>query len=72
MGNRCFVRMLIVALALGGLSCSAQVLSLGKVTDPVSKRLQKEYFAQLQQISIRRCRASLSLSLLFQPDTGHR
>jgi hypothetical protein len=43
--------MLILALTLGGLSCSAQVLSLGKVNDPVSKRLQKEYFAQLQQIS---------------------
>jgi hypothetical protein len=42
--------MLVVALALGGVS-SAQVLSLGKVNDPVSKRLQKQYFAQLQQIS---------------------
>src|SRR6478609_1865419 len=51
MGNRYFVRMLVVTLALGGLSCSAQVLSLGKVNDPVSKRLQKQYYAQLQQIS---------------------
>ena len=51
MGNRHFVRMLVVTLALGGLSCSAQVLSLGKVNDPVSKRLQKQYYAQLQQIS---------------------
>jgi hypothetical protein len=51
MGNKYFVRMLVVALALGGLSCSAQVLSLGKVNDPVSKRLQKQYYAQLQQIS---------------------
>jgi hypothetical protein len=51
MGNKYFVRMLVVALALGGFSCSAQVLSLGKVNDPVSKRLQKQYFAQLQQIS---------------------
>ena len=51
MGNKSVVRMLIVAFALCGLACSAQVLSLGKVTDPVSKRLQKEYFAQLQQIS---------------------
>ena len=51
MGNRHFVRMLVVTLALGGLSCSAQVLSLGKVNDPVSKRLQKQYFAQLQQIA---------------------
>jgi hypothetical protein len=51
MGNRYFVRMFIIALCLGGLSCSAQVSSLGKVTDPVSKRLQKQYFAQLQQIS---------------------
>lgn len=51
MGSRYFVRMIIVALALCGLSCSAQVLSLGKVNDPISKRLQKQYFAQLQQIS---------------------
>jgi hypothetical protein len=50
MGSRYFVRMLVVALALGGVS-SAQVLSLGKVNDPISKRLQKQYFAQLQQIS---------------------
>jgi hypothetical protein len=50
MGNRYFVRMLVVALAFCGAS-SAQVLSLGKVNDPVSKRLQKQYFAQLQQIS---------------------
>jgi hypothetical protein len=50
MGSRYFVRMLVVALALGGVS-SAQVLSLGKVNDPASKRLQKQYFAQLQQIS---------------------
>jgi len=51
MGNRYFVHMLVVALGLFGLSCSAQVQSLGKVTDPVSKRLQKQYYAQLQQIS---------------------
>lgn len=51
MGNRYLVRIVIVALGLFGLSCSAQVLSLGRVTDPVSKRLQKQYFAQLQQIS---------------------
>jgi hypothetical protein len=51
MGNRYFVRMLVVALTLGGLSCSAQVLSLSKINDPVSKRLQKQYFAQLQQIA---------------------
>src|SRR6478736_2733648 len=51
MGNRYFVRMLIVAFALCGLACSAQVLSLSKINDPVSKRLQKQYFAQLQQIA---------------------
>src|SRR5579864_8480777 len=51
MGSKYFVRMIIFALGLCGLTCSAQVLSLGRVTDPVSKRLQKEYFAQLQQIS---------------------
>jgi hypothetical protein len=51
MGNRYFVRTLVVALCLFGICCSAQVQSLGKVTDPVSKRLQKQYYAQLQQIS---------------------
>ena len=51
MGNRYFVRMMIVALGLCGVACSAQVLSLSKVTDPVSKRLQKQYSVQLQQIS---------------------
>ena len=51
MGNRYFVRTLVVALGLFSLSCPAQVLSVGKVTDPVSKRLQKQYYAQLQQIS---------------------
>ena len=50
MGSRYFVCMLVVALALGGVS-SAQVLSLSKVNDPVSKRLQKQYFVQLQQIA---------------------
>lgn len=51
MGNRYFVRTLAIVLSLFGLCCSAQVQSLGKVTDPVSKRLQKKYYAQLQQIS---------------------
>jgi hypothetical protein len=51
MGNRYFVRIFVIALGLCGLACSAQVLSLGKVTDPVSKRLQKQYSVQLQQIS---------------------
>ncbi|HWS18520.1 MAG TPA: hypothetical protein VN223_10910 [Candidatus Elarobacter sp.] len=51
MGNRLLVRAFVLALGLCSLPCSAQVLSLGKVTDPVSKRLQKQYFAQLQQIS---------------------
>ncbi|MGC2744079.1 MAG: hypothetical protein WA672_12875 [Candidatus Angelobacter sp.] len=51
MGNRYCVRTLVVALSLFGLCCSAQVQSLGRVTDPVSKRLQKQYYAQLQQIS---------------------
>jgi len=51
MGNRSCVHTLVVALGLFGLSCSAQVQSLGRVTDPVSKRLQKQYYAQLQQIS---------------------
>jgi len=51
MGNKLFVRMLAVALGLCSLSCAAQVLSLGKIADPVSRRLQKEYFAQLQQLA---------------------
>ncbi|HEY5028161.1 MAG TPA: hypothetical protein VIK39_07105 [Candidatus Angelobacter sp.] len=51
MGNKLLVRAFVLALGLCSLPCSAQVLSLGKVTDPVSKRLQKQYFPQLQQIS---------------------
>ncbi|MBZ5506654.1 MAG: hypothetical protein LAO78_14440 [Acidobacteriia bacterium] len=51
MGNKVFVRILVVALGLFSLSCAAQVLSLGRMTDPVSRQLQKQYFAQLQQLS---------------------
>jgi hypothetical protein len=51
MGNRHVVHMLAVAFSLCGISCTAQVLSLGRVKDPASKQLQRRYFAQLQQIS---------------------
>jgi hypothetical protein len=51
MGNKHFIRRLVAALGVLGVSCAAQVLSVGRVADPVSKRLQTEYFAQLQQIS---------------------
>ena len=51
MGNKSFVRILVVTLGLFGLSCAAQVLSVGRITDPASRQLQKQYFAQLQQLS---------------------
>lgn len=43
--------MFVVALGLIGLSCGAQVLSVGRITDPVSRQLQTQYFARLQQLS---------------------
>lgn len=51
MRNRHFVRVLVVMLGFFGLSCTAQISSLGKISDPVSRRLQKQYFGQLQLIS---------------------
>jgi hypothetical protein len=51
MENKVFVRTLAVALGLFSLSCAAQVVSLGQVKDPVSRRLQKQYSTQLQQLS---------------------
>lgn len=51
MGNKTFVRILVLALGIFGLSCTAQVLSVGRITDPVSRQLQKQYFAQLQELS---------------------
>jgi hypothetical protein len=51
MGNKYLLRLLIVAMGFCSISSAAQVLTLGKVNDPVSKRLQKQYSAQLQQIS---------------------
>ncbi|MBZ5532856.1 MAG: hypothetical protein LAO20_15610 [Acidobacteriia bacterium] len=43
-------RVLAVVL-LTGISCSAQILSLGKVTDPECRNLQQQYADQLQQIA---------------------
>jgi len=51
MGNRYLIRVLVVAFGLFSFSCAAQVSSLGTVTDPVARQLQKQYFAQLQQLS---------------------
>ena len=69
MGNRYFVRMLVVALALGGAS-SAQVLSLGKVNHPVSKRMQKQYFAQAADFH-RNHDNPFPIPFLLQPGPGH-
>ena len=43
-------RVLAVVL-LSGMACSAQILSLGKVTDPECRNLQQQYADQLQQIA---------------------
>ncbi|HSM87350.1 MAG TPA: hypothetical protein VLT16_14430 [Candidatus Limnocylindrales bacterium] len=50
MENR-FCRMLFAVIALMGLSASAQVLALGKVSDPASRLAQKQYSRQLQQLA---------------------
>lgn len=51
MRNRYFVRVLVVMLGFFSLSCTAQISSLGRISDPLSRRLQKQYFGQLQLIS---------------------
>ena len=38
-------------LILLSLSCAAQVLPLGKVSDPAARVLQQQYISQLQQLS---------------------
>ncbi len=43
-------RLLLAVVALS-FSANAQMLPLGKVSDPVSRELQKKYVAQLQQLS---------------------
>lgn len=43
--------MLTIVAGLLGLSANAQLLSLEKIKDPASRILQKQYIAQLQQIS---------------------
>jgi hypothetical protein len=50
MGNKNFVRMLVVTLSLG-LSCGAQVLSVSQIKDPKAQLLQKQYISQLRALS---------------------
>jgi hypothetical protein len=38
-------------IVLLGLSCAAQVLPLGKVSDPAARLLQQQYITQLQQVA---------------------
>lgn len=51
MGNKLSLRMCALMIAALSLSCSAQMLPLGKVTDPGARVLQQKYVAQLQQLS---------------------
>lgn len=41
----------VAVVLLTGIACSAQILSLGKVTDPECRNLQQQYVGQLQQIA---------------------
>lgn len=50
MGNKLAVRAFAAVLALG-ISSFAQVLPLGKVSDPAARVLQQQYISQLQQLS---------------------
>lgn len=50
MGNKLAVRTFAAVLMLG-ISCFAQVLPLGKVSDPAARVLQQQYISQLQQLS---------------------
>ena len=51
MGNRVRFFLSIIVLAFAGLAATAQVLPLGKVTDPAARLLQQQYHQQLQQLS---------------------
>lgn len=50
MESKAFARCIFAVLALS-FSCSAQVLPLGKVTDPNARLLQRKYIEQLRQLS---------------------
>ena len=51
MENRSRVTLLAIAVALIGLSAAAQVLPLGKVSDPAARLLQQRHILELQQLS---------------------
>lgn len=51
MGNSRFSARVLTVVGLLALSSVAQVLPLGKVTDPVGRGMQKQYIAQLQQVA---------------------
>lgn len=51
MGNKLSLSACAAIIAAMSLSCSAQMLPLGKVTDPGARALQQQYVAQLQQLS---------------------
>lgn len=51
MANRQSLSVFAVMITALSLSCGAQMLPLGKVTDPAARVLQQRYVAQLQQLS---------------------
>jgi hypothetical protein len=51
MGNRLHFLLLILVLGAMNLTGAAQVLPLGKVSDPAARLLQQRHIAQLQQLS---------------------
>lgn len=52
MGNKVSIRIFVAVLCLVSLPCAAQVLPLGKISDPGARILQQQYIAQLQQLSV--------------------
>jgi hypothetical protein len=51
MESKLSFRLIAVVVAALGFTCSAQVLPLGKVSDPASRFLQQQNIAQLQQLA---------------------
>lgn len=65
MGNKLSLSTCAVMVAALSLSCGAQMLPLGKVTDPGARVLQQKYVAQLQQLSTDASRLKFSYPFYF-------
>jgi hypothetical protein len=65
MGNKLSLSTCAVMIAALSLSCGAQMLPLGKVTDPAARVLQQKYVAQLQQLSTDASKLKFSYPFYF-------